>query len=142
MSKYTDDDYCDIYENKICDNCGKCLEMEGYDTKAIKIEDIAKTVDENKVLEEEYLKELQAQKDAEERMDEEEVILDKDEELRRAYETFAEENNFDFADKEYEDAFDHIDYEENFLNEEELEEMTVEIFPGVRVLRKKKEDNK
>ena len=28
--KYTDDDYCDIYENKICDNCGKCLEIEWY----------------------------------------------------------------------------------------------------------------
>lgn len=34
--KYTDDDYCDIYENKICDNCGKCLQMNGIDTKAIK----------------------------------------------------------------------------------------------------------
>ena len=50
--KYTDDDYCDIYENKICDNCGKCLEMEGVDIRAIKIEDIAKNLDENKVLEE------------------------------------------------------------------------------------------
>ena len=130
MCKYTDDDYCDIYENKICDNCGKCLEMEGYDTKAIKIEDIAKTVDENKVLEEEYMKELQAQKDAEESMDREENLLDKDEELKRAYE------------EEYEDAFDHIDYDETFLNDEELEETTVEIFPGVRVLRKRNDENK
>ncbi len=48
--KYTDDDYCDIYENKICDNCGKCLEMEGIDTKAIKIEDISKNLEENSVL--------------------------------------------------------------------------------------------
>ncbi|MCR4944115.1 MAG: hypothetical protein K5986_06600 [Clostridium sp.] len=141
MFKYTDDDYCDIYENKICDNCGKCLELDGYDTKAIKIEDIAKTVEENKVLEEEYLKELKAQKEAEEFMDHEEEILEKDEILKRAYEEFATENNFSFDDEEYEDAFDHIDYEENFLNEEELEEMTVEIFPGVRVLKKKKEDN-
>lgn len=142
MCKYTDDDYCDIYENKICDNCGKCLEMEGYDTKAIKIEDIAKTVDENKVLEDEYMKELQAQKDAEESMDKEENILDKDEELKKAYEAFAKENNFNFDDEEYEDAFDHIDYNESFLSEEELEETTVEIFPGVRVLRKRSDDKK
>lgn len=141
MFKYTDDDYCDIYENKICDNCGKCLELDGYDTKAIKIEDIAKTVEENKVLEEEYLKELKAQKEAEEFMEHEEEIMENDEVLRRAYEQFAEENNFNFDDEEYEDAFDHIDYEESFLNEDELEEMTVEIFPGVRVLKKKKEDN-
>ena len=52
MKKYTEDDYCDIYEKKICDNCGKCLEMQGIDTKAIKIEDIAKTVEENKILDE------------------------------------------------------------------------------------------
>ncbi|NYC47646.1 Fe-S-cluster containining protein [Clostridium beijerinckii] len=58
--KYTDDDYCDIYENKICDNCGKCLQINGIDTKAIKIEDIAKTQEENELLEEEFLNDLKA----------------------------------------------------------------------------------
>ena len=58
--KYTDDDYCDIYENKICDNCGKCLEMEGIDTKAIKIEDISKNLEENSVLEEEFINDLKS----------------------------------------------------------------------------------
>ena len=48
MNKYTNDDYCDLYENKICDNCGKCLEESGIDIRAIKIEDIEKNVDENK----------------------------------------------------------------------------------------------
>lgn len=142
MSKYTQDDYCDIYENKICDNCGKCLEMEGYDTKAIKIEDIAKSVDENKVLEEEYLKELEAQKEAENAMDEEEDILDNDAALKKAYEDFSKEHNFNFEDEEYEDAFDHIDYSECFESEEELNDITVEVFPGVRKLKKKKDDNK
>ena len=56
--KYTDDDYCDIYENKICDNCGKCLEMEGIDTKAVKIEDIAKSKEEKEILEEEFFNDL------------------------------------------------------------------------------------
>ena len=58
--KYTDDDYCDIYENKICDNCGKCLEMDGVDVRAIKIEDIAKTQEENEILEEEFLEEIKS----------------------------------------------------------------------------------
>lgn len=142
MSKYTDDDYCDIYENKICDNCGKCLEMEGYDTKAIKIEDIAKTVEENKVLEEEYIKELKAQKEAEKSMDKEEDILDKDAELKKAYDIFGTEHNFNFSDDDYEDAFEHIDYNESFLNEEELDEITEEVFPGVRKLKEKKDDNR
>ena len=58
--KYTNDDYCDIYENKICDNCGKCLEMDGVDVRAIKIEDIAKTQEENEILEEEFLEEIKS----------------------------------------------------------------------------------
>ena len=60
MTKFTDDDYCDLYEKKICDNCGKCLEAGGVDIKAIRIEDIAKTVEENTILEEEYKSELEA----------------------------------------------------------------------------------
>lgn len=31
---------CDLDNTKKCNNCGRCLSMEGYDTKAIKIEDI------------------------------------------------------------------------------------------------------
>lgn len=27
MGKYTEDDFCDLYEKKICDNCGKCLSL-------------------------------------------------------------------------------------------------------------------
>ena len=30
-NKYTDDDICDIYPNRICDNCGDCLKEEGID---------------------------------------------------------------------------------------------------------------
>ena len=53
-NKYTEDDYCDLFSKKICDNCGKCLEDEGIDIRAIKIEDIAKNVEENNILEEEW----------------------------------------------------------------------------------------
>ncbi len=39
---------------------------------------------------------------------------------------------------EYEDAFDHIEYlDESLLNEEDMEDLTEEIYPGVRKLKKK-----
>ena len=137
--KYTDDDYCDIYENKICDNCGKCLEMEGIDVNAIKIEDIAKTVEENKVLEEEYLNSLKSNEDAD--LDDEK--LDHNELLKKAYEKFKNEHeDIDFSDDEYEDAFDHIDYSEELdLDESNIDELTEEVFPGVRKLKKTKKIN-
>ena len=126
--KYTDDDYCDIYENKICDNCGKCLEMDGVDVRAIKIEDIAKTQEENEILEEEFLEEIKAQN------------LN----LMDIYKKFKEEVNFSEDDyindesTEYEDAFDHIEYLDNVsLNEGDIDELTEEIYPGVRKLKKK-----
>lgn len=136
MGKYTEDDFCDLYEKKICDNCGKCLEEQGVDIRAIKIEDIAKTVEENKFLEEEYKKELlkAVEEDIEEDSD---VDL-----LKDAYEKLSKESGIDFTslDEDYEDAFDHIEYlDESFFEEGNLEELTEEIFPGVRKLKKKSE---
>ncbi|NOV80201.1 tRNA U34 5-methylaminomethyl-2-thiouridine-forming methyltransferase MnmC [Clostridium saccharobutylicum] len=87
--KYTDDDYCDIYENKICDNCGKCLEMEGIDTKAIKIEDIAKTQEENALLEEEFLNDLRSSLDEDELNEVNEENLD----LKEIYNKFGNNIN-------------------------------------------------
>lgn len=137
MGKYTEDDFCDLYEKKICDNCGKCLEEQGVDIRAIKIEDIAKTVEENKFLEEEYKKELL--KAAEEEDIEEDSDMDL---LKDAYEKLSKESGIDFTslDEDYEDAFDHIEYlDESFFEEGNLEELTEEIFPGVRKLKKKSE---
>ena len=131
--KYTDDDYCDIYENKICDNCGKCLEMEGVDIRAIKIEDIAKDVKENQVLIEEYEKELESLKESKENED-----IANEELLKKEYEKLIKQGVIkSVQDEEYEDAFDHIDYSEN-LDDEELEEITDEVFPGVRTIKKVK----
>ncbi|MFR9290808.1 MAG: hypothetical protein ACLVL6_13670 [Clostridium paraputrificum] len=137
MGKYTEDDFCDLYEKKTCDNCGKCLEEQGVDIRAIKIEDIAKTVEENKFLEEEYKKELL--KAAEEEDIEEDSDVDL---LKDAYEKLSKESGIDFTslDEDYEDAFDHIEYlDESFFEEGNLEELTEEIFPGVRKLKKKSE---
>lgn len=134
MGKINDDDYCDIYEKKICDNCGKCLENDGVDIKAINIEEIAKTVEENNILEEEYQNEVEGQGDI---IDEAENL-----ELIEAYKKLkAEGFNLKELDEEYEDAFDHIEYLEgdSLFDDNTLDDMTIEIFPGVRRLKKTEE---
>lgn len=138
--KYSDDDYCDIYENKLCDNCGKCLEINGIDTKAIKIEDIAKSQEENELLEEEFLNDLKASLDEDELNEITEDNLD----LKDIYKKFGNktnDNNIDdlnFENDEYEDAFDHVVYldEANLDDNLNLDEETEEIYPGVRRLKK------
>lgn len=130
--KYTDDDYCDIYENKICDNCGKCLEMEGIDTKAIKIEDISKNLEENSVLEEEFINDLKSNLTDDELHEINEENLD----LKDIYNRFGFNSSFDenSESEEYEDAFEHIEYIEELsqLNDADFEDMTEEVYPGVR----------
>ena len=130
MGKINDDDYCDIYGKKICDNCGKCLELDGVDIKAINIEEIAKNVEENKILEEEYKQEVESLG----------KITDEAEELEliEAYKSIGEDYKLNENEEEYEDAFDHIEYleGEDLFDEKNLEDLTVEIFPGVRKLKK------
>lgn len=142
--KYTDDDYCDIYENKICDNCGKCLELEGIDTKAIRIEDIAKTQEENSVLEEEFLEDLKASLDEAELEEIEEEDMDLDEIYKKFGSSLNNSDDFNGGleediDEEYEDAFDHMEYIDEIaaLNDIDFEEMTEEVYPGVRRFIKK-----
>lgn len=140
--KYTDDDYCDIYENKICDNCGKCLEMEGIDTKAIKIEDIAKNLEENAVLEEEFANDLKSNLNEDE-LDE----IDKENlDLKDIYSRFGiNSSSFDdnYDEEEYEDAFEHMEYIEELadLNNADFDEMTEEVYPGVRRFKNINNDN-
>ena len=130
--KYTEDEYCDIYENKICDNCGKCLEMEGIDTKAIKIEDISKNLEENSVLEEEFINDLKSNLTDDELHEINEENLD----LKDIYNRFGFNSSFDenSESEEYEDAFEHIEYIEELsqLNDADFEDMTEEVYPGVR----------
>lgn len=128
MGKFTEDDFCDIYEKKICDNCGKCLEDDGVDIRAINIEEISKDIEENKFLEEEFIREVEDSS--------EDVEISNSKELLAAYEKLKSEFK-DFDDEEYIDAFDHIEYIEDFdVNDDlMLEENTEEIFPGVRKLK-------
>ena len=125
--KYTDDDYCDLFSRKICDNCGKCLEEDGIDIRAINIDDIAKTVEENSFIEEELKNALDALK--EEKQDsKEELTLENYNDIL---------NNLD-SNEDYVDAFDNIVYfdELGVDNDTELEELTEEIYPGIRKIKK------
>lgn len=127
-NKYTEDDYCDLFSKKICDNCGKCLEEQGVDIRAINIEDIAKNVEENDFIEDELKKalaELEEEKHADGQDEVEEYKID-----------WA----MDHEDEDYVDAFDNVVYldEVGIEFDDDLEEMTTEIYPGIRTFSKKK----
>ena len=116
-----DCEVCIFDKNKLCNNCGKCLELEGVDIKAINIEEIAKNIEENDILEED--------------------IKVFDDELVYTDEDYSEEEFEEELEEEYEDAFDHIEYldDDELLNDaNELEELTEELYPGVRVFKRKK----
>ena len=124
------DDFCDIGLDKICDNCGKCLELEGVDTKAINLQEISK------IVEEKY--ELNDNLESEETIiGEDELSYDNDE--VESLDDLDWELKLKELDSEYEDAFEHIEYIEDMdLNDDLiLEEMTDEIYPGVRRIKKK-----
>ena len=124
------DDFCDIGLDKICDNCGKCLELEGVDTKAINLQEISK------IVEEKY--ELNDNLETEETIiEEDELSYDNDE--VESLDDIDWELKLKELDSEYEDAFEHIEYIEDMdLNDDLiLEEMTDEIYPGVRRIIKK-----
>jgi len=127
-NKYTEDDYCDLFSKK---NCGKCLEEDGIDIRAINIDDIAKNVEENAFIEEELKNALEALKEEESDLKEdlsEELTLDN-------YNDILDKLD---SDEEYVDAFDNIVYfdELGVENDTELEELTEEIYPGIRKMKK------
>lgn len=127
--KYTEDDYCDLFSKKICDNCGKCLEEDGIDIRAINIDDISKTVEENAFIEEELKNALEALKEEESSENiEEELTLENYNDIL---------NNLD-DNSDYVDAFDNIVYfdELGVDNDIDLEDLTEEIYPGIRKLKK------
>ena len=129
--KYTEDDYCDLFSKKICDNCGKCLEEDGIDIRAINIDDIAKTVEENAFIEEELKNALDALK-------EEEKDCENDSEEELTLENYNDMLNNCHNNEDDVDAFDNIVYFDDLGvdNDVELEELTEEIYPGIRKMKK------
>lgn len=127
MNKIDHDDICDIFSKKVCDNCGKCLEEEGIDIRAINIEDISKSLEENQFIEDELKRAL-------EELDQD----DKDDtNLIEAEGEYTIELDKNYSDEDYVDAFDNIVYlDEIGLDEDgSIEELTDELYPGIRKLR-------
>lgn len=127
--KNLEDDFCDIGLDKVCDNCGKCLELDGVDTKAINLQEISK------IVEEKY--DIKGEKTQEELEKTHALTSDEDETLNSDIDWEAKLKELD---SEYEDAFEHIEYIDDMdLNDDLLlEEMTEEIYPGVRRIKKDK----
>ena len=126
---------CDLNKTKICDNCGKCLENEGVDINAIRIEDIAKTIDENEVVEEVLEEVAKIDLEEKESYEDEEYIL---EDAEKSIE--AKLINNDFEGEEYEDAWDHLEYIDDLqdlLSSKDLEELSEEEFPGLIRIKKR-----
>ncbi len=125
--KNLEDDFCDIGLDKVCDNCGKCLELDGVDTKAINLQEISK------IVEEKY--NIKDEKSEEELEEVDDLINDEDEALSSDIDWEAKLKELD---NDYEDAFEHIEYIDDMdLNDDLLlEEMTEEIYPGVRRIKK------
>jgi len=125
LNKYTEDDYCDIYPNRICDNCGDCLKEYGVDLRAIKIEDIAKTVEENEFLEKEFQEVLGTIKEEKENFEVETGTFIDD-----SYSYIKE----GYIDHNYIDAFDKVEYIDDLdiFVEGDFEELTEEVYPGFR----------
>lgn len=99
--------------------------------KTINIDDIAKNVEENAFIEEELKNALEALKEEESDLKEdlsEELTLDN-------YNDILDKLD---SDEEYVDAFDNIVYfdELGVENDTELEELTEEIYPGIRKMKK------
>ena len=127
IDKIDHDDVCDIFSKKISDNCGKCLEEEGIDIRAINIEDISKTVEENQFIEEELKRALESLEDSNDSNLSDEIAEDE----------YTINLDANISDTDYIDAFDNIVYlDEIGLDEDDsLEELTDELYPGIRKLR-------
>ncbi|GKU24719.1 hypothetical protein [Clostridium folliculivorans] len=118
------DELCDIFPNKVCDNCGKCLENEGIDLKAIKIEDIARNVDENDFVEEEL---IELDEDNYDDLDLDVVDDENDEVI--------------YEEEEYEDAWDHIEYIDDLQDilddDTSIQKLTEEVYPGLIKIKRR-----
>ncbi|MGL4850457.1 MAG: hypothetical protein ACRC28_16315 [Clostridium sp.] len=155
------DEFCDFLDpNKICDNCGACLNLSKADLHAIKIEEISKNIDENEMIESEL---------EESTFNENEIALDWSELINKAkkidpnitkqeIEAMLKSTSIKVDEgihkpkvkQEYDiteiqnilnadDIVEEVIYLEDLEFEEgNLEEDTEEIFPGLRRLKKKK----
>lgn len=157
------DEFCDFLDpTKICDNCGACLNLSKSDLQAIKIEEIAKNIEENELVESDLedseffedefnipnLEELiaKAQK-IDPNMDKELIeksLLEAYSNLNENFKEHLETPSYTLANEDEvtilgkdADEEEIIYLEDLNLTEDILESDTEELFPGVRKLKTK-----
>ncbi|WP_032121606.1 hypothetical protein [Clostridium amazonitimonense] len=117
------DDICDIFPNKICDNCCKCLGLDKSDIRSIDIDEIAT----NKV------ESMMFQDELEDFLYKEENIDNKDTSTELEYDV--ETTNAD-ADEEIYYIEDFEEIKKILENEEYFKLLAHEEFPGLITLKK------
>lgn len=118
-----DCEVCDLDKNKICDNCGKCLELKGQDSKSVIIDRVIEDPEE--------IAKLELGDTDEDNTSEDDVLLDDyDEDYVRT-----EEDDIPL-DIELIDDIDGLN--EIIEDEERRSKITEEKFPGFFVVKKAK----
>lgn len=155
------DEFCDFLDpTKVCDNCGACLNLTKSDLQAIKIEEIAKNIDENELIESDLedsdfiedefnipnWEELvaKAQK-IDPNMDKELIeksLLEAYSNLNENFKEHLEIPSYNLSHEDDPNLFSSDSFEDDVIyledlniNEDDLESDTEELFPGVRKLK-------
>lgn len=108
---------------------------DNFDTRAIKIDYIAKSQDETPFIEEELEYNLSSEETNDIAIIEEtnDTLIENNEDITVTLDAL--------LDEEYIDAFENVVYfDELGLDDEDLDDLTEEIYPGVRKLKTKKEE--
>ncbi|NFF65465.1 hypothetical protein [Clostridium sporogenes] len=135
---------CDLNPNKKCDNCAECLQREGIDTQAIRIDEIK---EDKNFVDKEALKKVLKEDEEEFKFSEEfeqdlENEILQDEKLLKDYdENFKEQGlyaieNIDGVQIEYIEDVDGLS--ELMEDESRLKKVAYEEFPGLIKIRKDK----
>ncbi|GLC32677.1 hypothetical protein [Clostridium omnivorum] len=114
-------DICDLDKNKICDNCGRCL--ENTDNKDYRTLDVDTIIDEDYSQEEDF-----------------DVYLEKIDSQNENMERVVGKSSSEFIDNEIQDEWiliDDIPGLKEMLEENEIPKGYAEEFPGLMVFNKK-----
>lgn len=116
---------CTCEDGKICENCSKCLGVDGYESRAIKIDEVVeKNDDSNMKIDLGDFSDFDVE-DSEEDVD---YLTESEDEL--PYVDAMEEGNWEYIED--------IEGMEEMMHENNSSDVLVEQFPGLYVINKKK----
>lgn len=120
---------CTCEDGKICENCSKCLGVDGYESRAIKIDEVVeKNDDSNMKIDLGDFSDFDVE-DSEEDLEEDvDYLTESEDEL--PYVDAMEEGNWEYIED--------IEGMEEMMHENNSSDVLVEQFPGLYVINKKK----